>query len=88
MGTGTLILSNSDTYIGSTTVDSGKLVVNGQVLNSAITIGAGGTLGGDGSVAAADVQSGGFLSRQFPRHLRRKSFIPGDGYHVHGTTGR
>ena len=62
MGTGTLTLSNADTYIGLTAVDSGKLVVNGQVLNSPITISASGTLEGNGSVPAADVQSGGFLA--------------------------
>ena len=62
MGTGTLTLSNADTYLGSTAVTSGKLVVNGQVLNSAITINASGTLGGHGSVPAANVQSGGFLA--------------------------
>jgi autotransporter-associated beta strand protein len=61
-GTGTLTLSNTDTYIGSTTVDSGKLVVNGHLLNSAVTVNGGGNLGGDGKVPAATVQSGGSLS--------------------------
>jgi autotransporter-associated beta strand protein len=61
-GTGTLILSNTDSYVGSTIVDSGKLVVNGHVLNSTVTVGSGGILGGRGNVAAATVQSGGILS--------------------------
>ena len=61
-GTGTLTLSNTDTYTGSTTVDSGKLVVNGHLLDSSITVNGGGALGGDGKVAAATVQSSGVLS--------------------------
>ena len=61
-GTGTLTLSNTDTYFGSTTVNAGKLVVNGQLLDSAVTVNAGGTLGGDGTVPATTVQSGGVLS--------------------------
>ena len=61
-GTGTLTLSNTDTYVGSTTVDSGKLVVNGHLLDSAVTVNGGGTLGGDGKVPATTVQSGGVLS--------------------------
>ena len=61
-GTGTLTLSNTDTYFGSTTVNSGKLVVNGHLLDSAVTVNGGGTLGGDGTVPAATVQSGGVLS--------------------------
>ena len=61
-GTGTLTLSNTDTYFGSTTVNSGKLVVNGQLLDTAVTVNGGGTLGGDGKVPATTVQSGGVLS--------------------------
>ena len=61
-GTGMLTLSNTDTYVGSTTVDSGKLVVNGHLLNSAVTVNGGGNLGGDGKVPAVTVQSGGTLS--------------------------
>ena len=61
-GAGTLTLSNTDTYIGSTTVNSGKLVVNGHLLGAAVTVNGGGTLGGDGKVPATTVQSGGVLS--------------------------
>jgi fibronectin-binding autotransporter adhesin len=61
-GAGTLTLSNSNAYSGATTVNAGELLVNGSVLDSAITVNSGGTLGGDGSVPAATVQSGGFLS--------------------------
>ncbi len=61
-GGGTLTLSNTDTYSGSTTVDSGKLVVNGRLLDTAVTVNGGGILGGDGNVPATTVQSGGILS--------------------------
>ena len=61
-GAGTLTLSNTDTYVGSTTVNAGKLVVNGQLPDTAVTVNGGGTLGGDGTVPATTVQSGGVLS--------------------------
>ncbi len=61
-GAGTLTLSNTNTYFGSTTVNSGKLVINGQLLDTAVTVSGGGTLGGDGKVPATTVQSGGVLS--------------------------
>jgi autotransporter-associated beta strand protein len=61
-GTGTLTLSNTNTYLGPTTVSSGKIVVDGQLLYSVVTVNGGGTLGGDGSVAATTVQSGGAFS--------------------------
>jgi fibronectin-binding autotransporter adhesin len=61
-GTGTLTLSSTDTYFGSTTVDAGKLVVDGHLLNTTVTVNGGGTLGGDGKVPATTVQTGGVLS--------------------------
>ena len=61
-GPGMLTLSNTETYLGSTTVDSGKLVVNGHLLDTDVTINSGGTLSGDGKVPATTVQGGGVLS--------------------------
>jgi autotransporter-associated beta strand protein len=60
-GTGTLTLNGTNTFLSPTTVNAGKLVVNGQLLHSAVTVNAGGTLSGDGTVQTASVQSGGFL---------------------------
>ena len=68
-GTGTLTLSNTDPYFGSTTVSAGKLVVNGHLLDTAVTVASGGILGGDGNVPAATVQRGGALSPGIPPAL-------------------
>jgi autotransporter-associated beta strand protein len=61
-GSGTLTLANTDTYLGPTTVDAGKLVVNGHLLNSTVAVNAGGMLAGNGQVPAATVQSGGVIA--------------------------
>lgn len=47
LGTGTLVLTGSNTYAGLTTVGGGALIVQG-VLASDVTVGAGATLGGGG----------------------------------------
>jgi len=56
---GTLTLTGINTYSGATTVTAGKLVVNGQIASSAITVNSGGSLGGSGTVGALTVTSGG-----------------------------
>ena len=52
-GTGTVVLSASNGYTGSTTVNAGKLYANGA-LNSVVTVNAG-TFGGRGSSPGASV---------------------------------
>lgn len=48
---GTWVLSGTNTYTGPTSVNSGRLLVNGNLTsNSAVTVYAGGTLGGTGLV--------------------------------------
>ncbi|MEP9359555.1 autotransporter-associated beta strand repeat-containing protein [Sphingomonas sp. KR3-1] len=54
-GTGTLTLTAANTYSGYTRVDAGKLVVNGTLSNTAMTVAAGGRLGGTGTFASLDV---------------------------------
>ncbi len=51
--TGTIVFAGINTYTGPTTVVGGTLTVNGSVLNSAITVQNGGTLGGTGFIAQA-----------------------------------
>jgi len=63
-GAGTLTLAATNTYTGGTTVNTGKLVVNGILPASGSTIIAnGGTLGGIGIInGATTIQSGGTLA--------------------------
>ncbi|WP_420104050.1 autotransporter outer membrane beta-barrel domain-containing protein [Bosea sp. (in: a-proteobacteria)] len=50
-GSGTLILNGVNTYTGATSVNAGKLVVNGSIASSSgLTIAQGASLGGNGSV--------------------------------------
>lgn len=53
-GSGDVVLAAANTYSGSTTVNAGRLVVNGSISNtSAVTVAAGARLGGRGSVGKA-----------------------------------
>ena len=60
-GPGTQVLAGSNTYTGPTTINQGKLLVNGS-LASAVTVASGGTLGGTGSLSSVTVSAGGQLS--------------------------
>ena len=57
LGGGTLTMSGTQTFTGTTTVDAGKLIVNGSS-SSLVTVNAGATLGGNGSVGATTVNGG------------------------------
>lgn len=59
---GTLTLTGTDTYSGATTVGPGKLVVNGSLTSSFVSIQSGGILGGTGSLTSATVNTGGHLA--------------------------
>jgi autotransporter-associated beta strand protein len=63
VGSGTQILSGINTYTGPTTVDAGTLAVNGSIASSSLlTVNAGGTLGGNGTVGNATINAGGALA--------------------------
>jgi autotransporter-associated beta strand protein len=66
-GSGTLTLTNTETYTGATTIDAGALMVNGSIVaSSGVTVNSGGTLEGTGTVSSTTVNSGG-------------TFMPGNG---------
>jgi autotransporter-associated beta strand protein len=58
-GIGTLTLSSINTYTGATNVNAGTLSVNGSIASSSlITVNAGGTLGGNGTVGNTTINGG------------------------------
>jgi autotransporter-associated beta strand protein len=59
IGAGTLVLSGIDTYRGPTTVAAGTLTVNGSIASSVVTVNAGATLSGIGTVGGLTINSGG-----------------------------
>lgn len=55
IGTGTLTLAGDNTYTGATTVNAGKLIVDGSVASSSnVTVAAGASLGGHGNVSSVN----------------------------------
>ncbi len=61
-GAGTLSLTGSNIYTGPTTVNQGKLVVDGWLTSSAVSVNSGGTLGGTGNLTSVTVNAGGNLA--------------------------
>ncbi|MCX7364507.1 MAG: autotransporter domain-containing protein [Alphaproteobacteria bacterium] len=60
VGLGTLTLSGSNSYTGATTVEGGRLAVNGSI-TSDVTVGTAGNLGGSGTING-NVTNNGMLS--------------------------
>jgi autotransporter-associated beta strand protein/uncharacterized repeat protein (TIGR03803 family) len=66
-GTGTLVLAASNTYTGPTTINQGKLAVDGSLTGSPVTVNSGGILSGTGSLTSVTVYSGGTLAPGDPQ---------------------
>ncbi|TWS93196.1 autotransporter-associated beta strand repeat-containing protein, partial [Reyranella sp. CPCC 100927] len=61
IGTGTTVLTAASPYSGPTAVENGRLVVNGTIGSSIVTV-TGGTLGGTGTVGGIVANRGGTVS--------------------------
>ena len=63
IGSGTLNLTGASTYAGATTVQAGRLAVNGSLGNTAVAVASGATLGGSGTIAGdVTIADGGILA--------------------------
>jgi outer membrane autotransporter protein len=56
-GAGRLDLTGTSTYAGQTTVEDGRLAVNGSLANSIVEVGSGASIGGNGTVGGLIVRT-------------------------------
>jgi autotransporter-associated beta strand protein len=80
-GASTQILAGANTYIGSTSVEGGGLVVNGSIAGSVVTVSSGGKLAGTGTVGGATtIRSGGKHSAGAVGEVGGQTFSNGLNY--------
>ena len=65
------MITGANTYTGATTVNAGPLVGERLDRLSAVTVNAGGMLGGTGMVGATTINGGTLCARQLDRHAHR-----------------
>ncbi|MEI6239143.1 MAG: autotransporter-associated beta strand repeat-containing protein [Planctomycetia bacterium] len=78
-GTGSLTLSGSNTYSGATSVDAGRLVVNGALGSGTLTVASGASLGGSGTIAGRTVVNGIYAPGNSPGVLTQTAGIDLNG---------
>lgn len=87
-GAGTLTLSGANTYAGTTTVAGGRLDVTGSLAASgSVTVQAGASLGGTGTVGAVTVLAGGTLAGVQGQTLTTGNLTLSPGSHVSAQLG-
>jgi autotransporter-associated beta strand protein len=75
-GLGTMLLSGSNGYTGSTAVNAGRLVIDGSILGtSGVTVAAGAVLGGSGSIGGLTTVSGTLAPGNSPGELTLASLL-------------
>jgi autotransporter-associated beta strand protein len=75
-GLGTMLLSGSNGYTGSTTVSAGTLVVDGSILGTSdVTVAPGAVLGGSGSIGGLTTVSGTLSPGNSPGELTLASLL-------------
>ena len=92
LGSGTTILTAANSYKGTTSIDAGTLLINGNqsAANGAITVAAGATLGGSGMTGGAVTVDGILSPGNSPGVFTAASLILGGSstslFEINGTT--
>lgn len=61
-GASTVTIEGNNTFTGATDISAGKLIVNGDISSSAVTVRSNAILGGSGAVGSAVIESGGVIA--------------------------